>query len=259
MIPLDPRTHRTYHYWHVFVPGIGAGQAYAYRAYGPFEPENGLRFDPDKVLLDPYGRCVARPPGYNRSAACRKGDNAATALKSVVATRARMTGRTITPRGSRSPGACSTSCTCAASRAIPPPASPRPSAAPTPGWWRRSPTCRTSGSAPWSCCRSMPSTSRTPRRAWSTTGATPPSPSSRPTAATAPSGIRWGPSTSSGTWSRRSTAPASRSSWTWCTTTPRRGARRARPSASGGCRTTPTTSWSGTGPPTPTTPGAATP
>ena len=85
VIPLDPRTHRTYHYWHVFVPGLGAGQAYAYRAYGPFEPENGLRFDPDKVLLDPYGRCVVRPPGYNRSAACRKGDNSATALKSVVA------------------------------------------------------------------------------------------------------------------------------------------------------------------------------
>ena len=85
VIPLDPRTHRTYHYWHVFVPGIGAGQAYAYRAYGPYEPEKGLRFDPDKVLLDPYGRCVVRPPGYNRLAACRKGDNSATALKSVVA------------------------------------------------------------------------------------------------------------------------------------------------------------------------------
>ena len=82
---LDPGTHRTYHYWHVFVPGIGAGQAYAYRAYGPYEPEKGLRFDPDKVLLDPYGRCVVRPPGYNRLAACRKGDNSATALKSVVA------------------------------------------------------------------------------------------------------------------------------------------------------------------------------
>ena len=41
VIDLDPRTHRTYHYWHVFVPGIGAGQLYAYRAFGPFDPERG--------------------------------------------------------------------------------------------------------------------------------------------------------------------------------------------------------------------------
>ena len=44
VIDLDPRTHRTYHYWHVFVPGIGAGQVYAYRAFGPFDPESGSAF-----------------------------------------------------------------------------------------------------------------------------------------------------------------------------------------------------------------------
>src|ERR1051325_8665781 len=38
VMALDPRTHRTYHYWHVFVPGIGPGQLYGYRAFGPFEP-----------------------------------------------------------------------------------------------------------------------------------------------------------------------------------------------------------------------------
>ena len=43
VIELDPRTHRTYHYWHVFVPGIRPGQIYAYRADGPFDPERGLR------------------------------------------------------------------------------------------------------------------------------------------------------------------------------------------------------------------------
>src|SRR5579864_3861121 len=36
VVTLDPRTHRTYHYWHAFVPGIGPGQLYAYRAFGPF-------------------------------------------------------------------------------------------------------------------------------------------------------------------------------------------------------------------------------
>jgi isoamylase len=81
---LDPRAHRTYHYWHAFVPGVRPGQLYAYRAHGPFAPEKGLRFDAAKVLLDPYGKCVARPAGWSREAACRPGDNAATALKSVV-------------------------------------------------------------------------------------------------------------------------------------------------------------------------------
>src|SRR5262249_16856923 len=57
---------------------------YAYRVNGPYAPERGLRFDPDKVLLDPYGKCVARPAGRSREAARRPGDNAATALKSVV-------------------------------------------------------------------------------------------------------------------------------------------------------------------------------
>ena len=66
VIELDPRTHRTYHYWHVFVPGIRPGQIYAYRADGPFDPERGLRFDPAKVLLDPYGRAVVVPDGYSR-------------------------------------------------------------------------------------------------------------------------------------------------------------------------------------------------
>jgi glycogen operon protein len=85
VIALDPRTQRTYHYWHAFVPGLKPGQLYGYRAAGLFEPEHGLRFDPGKVLLDPYGRCVAVPDGYNRLDATRPGDNSATAMKSVVA------------------------------------------------------------------------------------------------------------------------------------------------------------------------------
>ena len=84
VIDLDPSANRTYHYWHAFVPGVTTGQLYAYRVAGPFYPERGLRFDPDKVLLDPYGKCVARPAGRSREAARRPGDNTATALKSVV-------------------------------------------------------------------------------------------------------------------------------------------------------------------------------
>ena len=84
VIELDPRTHRSYHYWHVFVPGIRPGQIYAYRASGPFLPEHGLRFDPDKVLLDPYGRAVVVPDAYARHVASQRGKNSAPAMKSVV-------------------------------------------------------------------------------------------------------------------------------------------------------------------------------
>ena len=84
VIELDPRSHRTYHYWHVFVPGIRPGQVYAYRAAGPFDPPRGLRFDLAKVLLDPYGRAVIVPDGYSRQAASQYGENNAIAMKSVV-------------------------------------------------------------------------------------------------------------------------------------------------------------------------------
>ncbi|MFN6129834.1 MAG: glycogen debranching protein GlgX [Planctomycetota bacterium] len=83
-ISLDLRHNRTYNYWHVFVPKVYAGQLYAYRVLGPYEPQCGMRFDSQKVLLDPYGRGVVVPRGYSREAASRPGDNAATAMKSVV-------------------------------------------------------------------------------------------------------------------------------------------------------------------------------
>ena len=85
VIRLDPRQNKTYHYWHIFVGGLKPGQIYGYRALGPFKPDKGLRFDSDKVLLDPYGRSVAVPASYSRAAACRRGDNTAFAMKSVVA------------------------------------------------------------------------------------------------------------------------------------------------------------------------------
>jgi isoamylase len=85
VIPLDPAKNRTYFYWHIFVPGLQAGQIYGYRVFGPFDPEKGMRFDPRKVLLDPYGKALAVPEAYNRLAAGLPGGNTATAMKSVVA------------------------------------------------------------------------------------------------------------------------------------------------------------------------------
>jgi glycogen operon protein len=58
---------------------------YAYRAHGTFDPDRGLWFDADKVLVDPYGLVVAVPGMYDRWAAARPGDNVAVAMKSVVA------------------------------------------------------------------------------------------------------------------------------------------------------------------------------
>ena len=84
VIHLEPQSNRTYHYWHAFVPGVTAGQLYGYRIAGPFDPARGLRFDPNKVLLDPYAKCIARPAARSREAARKPGDNAATALKGVV-------------------------------------------------------------------------------------------------------------------------------------------------------------------------------
>jgi isoamylase len=85
VIRLDPSVNRTYHYWHIFVPGLKPGQLYGYRAHGPFDPSQGLRFDASKVLLDPYGRGVVTPLDYSRDDAARDGyDNAVTAMKSVV-------------------------------------------------------------------------------------------------------------------------------------------------------------------------------
>ncbi|HEX6135580.1 MAG TPA: glycogen debranching protein GlgX [Longimicrobiales bacterium] len=48
----------TGHVRHAYVPDIGPGQVYGYRVEGPYEPENGLRFNPSKLLLDPYARAV---------------------------------------------------------------------------------------------------------------------------------------------------------------------------------------------------------
>ena len=84
VVQFDPASNRTYHYWHAFVPSVSPGQLYGFRVAGPASPEQGLRFDSKKVLLDPYGKAVVVPKGYNRTSATEPGDNAATAMKSVV-------------------------------------------------------------------------------------------------------------------------------------------------------------------------------
>ncbi len=84
VISFDPQWNRTSYYWHVFVPGLKAGQVYGFRVHGPFNPAAGHRFDATKVLLDPYAKAIIGDDSYDREAAIGPGDNCATALKSVV-------------------------------------------------------------------------------------------------------------------------------------------------------------------------------
>ncbi len=46
----------THEIWHGYVPDLKPGALYGYRVYGPFDPENGHRFNPHKLLIDPYAR-----------------------------------------------------------------------------------------------------------------------------------------------------------------------------------------------------------
>ena len=50
---------RTSYVWHAYVPGIKPGQCYGYRVYGPFKPEMGLRYNHNKLLIDPYAKAIS--------------------------------------------------------------------------------------------------------------------------------------------------------------------------------------------------------
>lgn len=52
-------TERTHHVWHVYLPQVNPGQLYGYRVYGPYEPQEGHRFNPHKLLIDPYAKAIA--------------------------------------------------------------------------------------------------------------------------------------------------------------------------------------------------------
>ena len=71
--------------WHGFVPGLQPGQLYGYRVHGPWEPHRGHRFNPHKVVLDPYAKVIGRPPGTDRpDDVPDEQDNAATCALAAV-------------------------------------------------------------------------------------------------------------------------------------------------------------------------------
>src|SRR4051794_26364729 len=55
---------RTAWNWHGYLPGIGPGQRYGYRVHGPYAPEQGHRFNPTKLLIDPYAKAIEGPIRY---------------------------------------------------------------------------------------------------------------------------------------------------------------------------------------------------
>lgn len=69
IIDLDPSNHRTGDVWHAWVERIRAGQLYAYRMDGPYDPEHGQRFNVNRLLLDPCATAISRLPLWDFSAA----------------------------------------------------------------------------------------------------------------------------------------------------------------------------------------------
>ena len=83
IIPLIPSKNKTFHFWHVFVKNLKAGAHYAFRVTGPSVPEAGLRYNRNKVLIDPYARGNTDTL-WKRDTACQDSDNLATSMRSVV-------------------------------------------------------------------------------------------------------------------------------------------------------------------------------
>ena len=58
-------TEHTVFNWHCYVPGAGPGTRYAYRVFGPYNPEKGQRFNPTKLLIDPYAKAIEGAVDYD--------------------------------------------------------------------------------------------------------------------------------------------------------------------------------------------------
>ncbi|GAA3390080.1 glycogen debranching protein GlgX [Cryptosporangium minutisporangium] len=88
----------TYHVWHGYVPDVGPGQRYGYRVHGPWNPIAGHRFNPAKLLMDPYARAYSGQVTYDQALYGHTGDasrgwpdphdSAPYTLRSVVLARA---------------------------------------------------------------------------------------------------------------------------------------------------------------------------
>ena len=253
-ILLDPSVNRTFHFWHVYVHGVTPGMRYAYRVDGPQDLHGGgHRFNPNKVLIDPYGRGTTSTL-WDRGRRLRPGRQP----RHLDAQRRHRHRPTTTGRAtSRSTGRCSDTViyemhvarlhqVADLGRRAPRHVPRRRS--------RRSRTSRRSASPRSSCCRLRVRRERGAAAPTRSTGqqlrqllGLQPDRLLRPARGL----LRRRPtraatSASSATWSRRCTRPASRSSSTSSSTTPAKATTRARRSASGASTTASTTTSSPT-------------
>lgn len=83
VIELDPKNNRSFCFWHCYVPKLKEGAHYAYRVDGPRDLSAGHRFDPEKVLIDPYAKGNTDHL-WDRGKACEAGDNLENSMRSVV-------------------------------------------------------------------------------------------------------------------------------------------------------------------------------
>jgi len=84
VLTLDREVNHSFHFWHCEVPGVEAGQLYAYRMKGPDDTsESGCRFNPNKVLIDPYALGNVTNL-WDRGRAVGPEDNVACSMRSVV-------------------------------------------------------------------------------------------------------------------------------------------------------------------------------
>jgi glycogen operon protein len=82
-VALDPRRHKTFHFWHAYVRGLKPGMHYAYRVNGPRDAARGHRFNPSKVLIDPYARGITKNL-WRRGDACGDGENLGTSMRGAI-------------------------------------------------------------------------------------------------------------------------------------------------------------------------------
>ena len=265
IIKLDPAVNKTFFFWHVYVKGLRPGAHYAYRVDGPTDLHGqGFRYNPNKVLIDPYACGNTTRSGTGPTPA-GPNDNLATSMRSVVIDMAdydwegdrplnrpmneliiyemHVGGFTRHPSsGVKHPGTFA-----AVDREDPVPEGAgdhRRRIAPGDG-------VRLQGSAADEARRQRP--------ADATTGATAPSASSPRSRATASRPSKGRTSASFATWSRPCTGPESRSSSTRSSTTPARATTWARRSTSRASATRSPTIWCPpTGSTTWTIPAAAT-
>ncbi|HEX7353884.1 MAG TPA: glycogen debranching protein GlgX [Mycobacteriales bacterium] len=79
-----PLLEQTAHVWHAYVPRLGPGQRYGFRAHGPYEPANGRRYDASKLLADPYARAMTGDFAWDEAAFAFGQDTAGRVPWSVV-------------------------------------------------------------------------------------------------------------------------------------------------------------------------------